>query len=230
MEQKESIRKPRTRRGFLQNAVGAGVVVASGGLAGAGLGGPYSLGLLEAHAQDVPTILNAATTGEALAATLHHAVVTRATFHIDEPARVSLQHMLAADLHHHDVLESLGGRTQARQFYLPGSLLSDAGVFVQTSLTIEGAIAGAYVAAAHRFAVLGQPLLAAMAARHGANTAQHLSLIGHLAGLPYEHTTPVGVEASDLAAVLAPYLTAGRDVMGPLRFPSAARRRVVLGG
>jgi len=228
MEQKDSIRKPSTRRGFLRNAAGVSVVVASGGLVGAALEGPYGLGPIEAQAQDIPTILDVATTGEALAATLHHAVVTRATFHIDDPARASLQHLLASDLQQYDVLRSLGGRSQARQFYVPRRLLSDASVFVQTSLTIERAIAGAYVAATHRFAVLGQPLLAVMAARHGANAAQHLSLIGHLAGLPYDATTPIDAATPALETVLTPFLAAGRDVTGPLRFPSEALRRAAV--
>lgn len=225
MEQEESTRTPSTRRGFLQNAVGAGVVVASGGLASAAFGDLSGFGPLEAHAQDVLTIINLTATGEALAATLYHAVITRATFHIDEMARLSFQHMIASDLHHYDVLQSLGGQTLTRQFYLPRRLLSDASVFAQTSLTLETAIVGAYVAATHHFAVLGRPSLAATAARQGANAAQHQSLIGHLAGLPYAYT-PAATDSgktSDLASVIEPFLTNGRDMMGPLRCPSRGR-------
>jgi len=234
MGPEQSIQTTSTRRGFLQSAVevGAGITAANAGVTAAGFVGLFGFGPAEAHAEDAATILDLAATAETLAATFYYTAITGATFRIDEQALAHLKLTMDAELHHLDIVRSLGGASLREQFYLPDRLLADASVFVTTSLTIETALAGAYVAATHQLAALGQPLLAATAAQLGASAAQHLTLIGGLAGLaPRGQTLPAAGfrRVSDATPALAPFLAGGAGFNGPVHVPSARQYRVALG-
>jgi len=174
--------------------------------------------------EDVATIVNLITTAEMLAVTFYYATLTGATFHIHERAVESLTVAMDAEMRHLDTLRSLNGRSMRDHFYLPDRMLSDARVFVNTGVTIETTLAGAYVAATRQFAVRGRPLLAATAALHAASAAQRLTLIGHLAGLPAQDltmSTPAFHHVSDAARALAPFFVGGTGFSGPIGFPSA---------
>jgi len=234
MELEQSTQTTNTRRGFLQSAaeVGVGIGAASAGMTAASFGGILGLGPAVAHAEDGGAILDLAATAETLAVTFYYTALTGATFRMDERALAHLKLTMDAGLHHLEILRSLGGRSLREQFYLPERLLADASVFVATSLTIESALADAYVAATHQFAALGQPALAATAAQLGASAAQHQTLIGQLAGLtPVGQTLPAAGfrRVSDATPVLAPFLAGGSGVEGPVRFPSTRQYRAALG-
>ncbi len=239
MGREQGARPLRTRRGFLNSAAvaGAGVTAASV-MATTGIGtvadlaeaagGPVAGGPVE----DVAAIVNLIATAETLAVTFYYTALTGATFHIDERAVASLAVVMDAEMGRLDTLRSLGGRSLNDRFYLPDRMLSDARVFVDAGLTIEATLAGAYLAATHQFAALGRPPLAATAARHAASAAQHLTLIGHLAGLaPHDVARPAPAfrRVADAAPALTPFLTKSAGYSELARIPSARQYRAALG-
>jgi hypothetical protein len=231
MTVEQSDRSARSRRNFLRGAVCVGGGIGAVSFARAfGVGGAQAA---DAFENDIATILNLATTAETLAVTLYYTVLTNATFQIGEDATEYLKLAMDAELHHLQILGALGGRALTQQFYMPQRIHADASVFVNTGLQAETVFAGAYLAATHRFAVLGQPHLAATAAQHGASEAQHLTLIRHLAGMvPNDLTMPAPLftHESDAALALAPFLQGGAGFAEPLSFPSSDKLQVALGG
>ncbi|MBK9711974.1 MAG: ferritin-like domain-containing protein [Kouleothrix sp.] len=227
MAQEQSDGKLRTRRNFLKTAVGVG-----GGLTVANFGGVFGIGSAEIAASDVSAIVNLAATAEALAVTLYYAVIAGATFYIGEQAIENLKLAMDAEMHHLQILQSLGGRPLTWQFHLPERMATDADVFVDTALKAETAFAGAYLAATHQLAVLGQPRLAATAAQHGASEAQHLMVMRHLAGFgPSDLTLPEPIfrQVSDALPTLAPFLKGGGGYRGPVSFPSPDSYQAAIG-
>jgi hypothetical protein len=145
----------------------------------------------------------------------------------------SLKRVMDAEMHHLQILQSFGGVSLAQQFYMPDRVLTDASTFVDTSLKTEKVSAGAYLAATHQFAVLGQPKLAATAAQHGASEAQHLTQIAHIAGLHASDLSlpaPLFYQMSDSIPALAPFLKGGAGFVGPLHCPSQSEYQAALGG
>lgn len=136
-------------------------------------------------------LLPLAATAEALTVTLYHHALTEARFQLQADAHAQLAYVLQAEQSHLDLLAALGGEPLHRSFNLPADLTWDARCFAETALHLEQVCAGAYLAATHQFAALGQPELAATAAQLGASESQHLVLLSHLAGLgPREVTLP----------------------------------------
>ena len=231
MTAEQSDHGARTRRSFLRGAVGVGGGIGAASFVHAfGVGGAQAA---EATENDIATIINLATTAETLAVTFYYTTLANATFHVGEDATEYLKLAMDAEMHHLQILHALGGRSLAQQFYMPQHMHSDASVFVDTGLRAETVFAGAYLAATHRFAMLGQPQLAATAAQHGASEAQHLTLIRHLAGMvPNDLTlpTPLFAHEADAAPALAPFLQGGAGFDAPAVFPSPERLQAVLGG
>ena len=228
MAREQSERSARGRRGFLKSSVGVG-----GGLAAASFIGAFGLGGADAPADDLATIVNLAATAETLAVAFYYAVLAGATFHIGEDDAERLKLVMDAEMHHLQILQSLGGRSLTERFYLPARVLSDARTFVDTGLRAETVFAGAYLAATHQLAALGQPALAATAAQHGASEAQHLTLIGHVAGLgPRQLTLPAPLyyHTSDALPELAPFIKGGAGFGQPASFPSPGQYQSALGG
>lgn len=215
----------RTRRTVLRGLTGA--------LAAASFGQAFGKGAAQASATlDHASLLDLAATAEALMVTFYHQALSGAAFRVEEGPAEHLRAMLDAELHHLHLLESLGGRPLTRQFFLPGDVLTDAGAFVDTGLHLEATLTGAYVAATHQFAALGQPELAATAAQLGAGEAQHLTLLSGLAGLGPSDlalpTTPFR-QVADATPALAPFLRGGSRTLGPLSLPAGEQIRALLG-
>lgn len=206
-----------TRRGFLNGAAGVGVGIAAAGFSDIlGTGAARASGL---SGHDAGAILDLAATAETLAIAFYQAALDGAAFHIDGKARTQLKMAMDAERGHLRTVRSLGGTALQQRFYLPDRLLQDASVFVNTGLKLETALAGAYLAATRQFAELGQPALAVTAASLGASEAQHLTLLGHLAGLSPDDltlSTPSFRRASDALPVLAPFLSGGAGFFGPV--------------
>jgi hypothetical protein len=207
--------EPRpTRRRFLHSAAGVGA-----GITAAGLVGLLDVTSTDVRAEDVPALINVATSAETLAVTFYSTVLMRASFHIEEPARQQLTQVLDAERAHLRALRSLGGHTLRVRVYLPEHLLSDASVFVNTGVTIETALVALYLAATQRSAARTQARLALMAAQYGADDAQHLALLGHLAGLsPHglAGPTPTVDRLSEAVAALKPFFQGGAGFTGPV--------------
>lgn len=220
----------RARRGFLKRSAAVG-----GGIAAAGF--IHAFGLGPANAADIDgdlaTIINLATTAETLAVTFYHAAITRAAFLIDDQDMDSLRRIMDAEMHHLQILQSFGGASLTQQFYMPDRALTDARTFVNTGLQAETVFAGAYLAATHQFAVLGQPKLAATAAQHGASEAQHLTLLSHIAGIRASDLSlpaPMFYQVSDAQPALAPFLEGGAGFGALVRYPAPSEYSSALGG
>ncbi|BDP44582.1 hypothetical protein DAETH_45510 (plasmid) [Deinococcus aetherius] len=204
----------RTRRSLLRGLAGT--------LALAGFGQAFGQGRDEMPSLDHAAVLDLAATAEALAVTLYHQVLSAASFRVNEDTAEHLRSVLDAEVQHLQVLRSLGATPLTPRFYLPGELLKDASVFVDTALHLETVFTGAYVAATHEFAQRGQPELAATAAQIGASEAQHLTLLSQLAGLgPGNLTLPAAdfCRVADAGPALAPFLKGQPGSVGPVTAP-----------
>lgn len=181
---------------------------------------------------DVATIANLAATAETLAATSYFGTLTQAGFSISDEAAMYLKYALSAELYHLAILQSLGGKALANEFYIPAAFLSDFNVNVQTFIAAETAFTGAYLAATRRFAELGQPRLAATTAQHAATEAEHLALTRDIGGLlpnPNALPAPIYYNVSDAVPTLTPFLKGGEGFIGPVAFPGVDAINAYLG-
>jgi len=184
-------------------------------------------------AQDsVATIANLAATAETLAATSYFGTLNLAGFSISDQARTYLKLALSSELYHLAILQSLGGRSLANQFYIPEKFLTDFAVNTATFIAAETAFTGAYLAATRRFAELGQPRLAGTTAQHAATEAEHLALtrlIGGFVPNPNGLPAPIYYNVSDAVGTLTPFLTGGPGWIGPVAFPGVDAINAFLG-
>ncbi|MDZ4717906.1 MAG: hypothetical protein SH847_05505 [Roseiflexaceae bacterium] len=211
-----------SRRTFLKGTAGIG-----GGIAMASFTSMF--GLKDALAagsfdnQDsVETMANLAATAETLAATSYYYTILNNPLGFSDAAISYLKLAMSSELYHLKVLQSLGGKSLAQQFYTPANFLSDLAVNTATFTTAETAFTGAYLAATRRFAELGQPRLAATTAQHAATEAEHLALqrlIGGQVPNPNALPAPIFYNVSDAIPVLAPFLQGGSGFVGPVPFP-----------
>jgi hypothetical protein len=209
-----------SRRSLLK-ATAAGI----GGVGLASFGG--AMGVSAAEGGDDPqTILNLAATAETLAVTFYYSAITAAQFDLDDADVAYLKAALLAEKYHLDFLTANGGKSLTDKFYVPATLLSDPGVFVQVGTTAETAFVGAYLAATRRFADLGLPRLAATTAQHAVSEGQHLALIRAIGGLLPNNLAlplPIYLDVSNAVPTLAPFLQGGQGFIGPVGMPSAAQ-------
>lgn len=209
--------------------------VTAAGVGGVGLASfAGAMGVSAAEGGDDPqTILNLAATAETLAVTFYHAAITAAEFDVDDEAVAYLQAALLAEKYHLDFLTANGGKSLTDKFFVPSTLLSDPGVFVQVGTTAETAFVGAYLAATRRFADLGIPRLAATTAQHAVSEGQHLALIRDIGGLLPNNLAlplPIYLDVSNAVPTLAPFLQGGQGFIGPVSAPSAAMITSAAGG
>ena len=215
------------RRSFLKGVAGVG-----GGIAAASFAGALGASAAEGG-DDVQTILNLAATAETLAVTHYYSALTTRTFDLAEDDVVYLKYALDAEQQHLDFLNANGGKALTQQFFVPASLLSDAGLFVQVTTQAETAFVGAYLAATRRFADLGNPRLAATAAQVACVEAQHLALARDIGGLVPNDISlalPVYFNVSDAVPTLAPFLKGGDGFIGPVSYPSRDKIMAALDG
>jgi hypothetical protein len=155
----------------------------------AGVGGTaaaiFAAGLFGdvAHAQapagdDPQTILNLASTAEALAVTAFHSIITASTFYAGLAPHYQnyLRSALSQEQAHFDFLVANGARPLANQFFFPNGILSNLGLYVYVTDVLEGVFIGAYLASVRRFAELGRPDLAWTAASVMGIEAEHKAL------------------------------------------------------
>jgi hypothetical protein len=181
---------------------------------------------------EVATIANLAATAETLAATSYIGTLTQAGFSISNQHREWLRLALSSELYHLAIVQSLGGRSLANEFYIPANFLSSLAVNTQTFIAAETAFTGAYLAATRRFAELGQPRLAATTAQHAATEAEHLALtriIGGFVPNPNALPAPIYYNVSDAVPTLTPFLTGGPGFIGPVQFPGVQAIEAFLG-
>jgi len=212
-----------SRRNLLK--VGVGTTAAA--IFAAGLFGD------EAHAQapagdDPQTILNLASTAEALAITSFHSIITQSTFfrNLAPVYQNYLRSALTQEQVHFDFLVANGARPLANRFFFPNGILQNLALYVFVTDVLEGVFVGAYLASVRRFAELNRPDLAWTAssvmgieAEHKAlNRAMGIDQAGSAGGTndgmrnsptrePFEPATLFQV--SQAVPVLGPVLTGG---------------------
>jgi len=84
---------------------------------------------------------------------------------------------------HYHFLASVGAAETATAYSIPERGLADRAGFVEALIALEAISVGAYMAAARRFAELGEPRLVEVAYQMGAVDAQHEALSRHLLGI-----------------------------------------------
>lgn len=222
-----------TRRNALKRG-GLMAAAASAGFAGIFAGGDVAFAAPKKTAHDrmddVATIANLAATAETLAATSYFGTLAQGGFSLTNFQRQYLALAMDAELHHLEILQSLGGKALVSEFYIPEKFLSDLNVNVQTFIAAETAFTGAYLAATRRFAELNQPRLAATTAQHAATEMEHLALTRLVGGLipnPVTLARPIYYNVSDAVPTLTPFLTGGAGFIGPVKFPGIAAVRAL---
>ena len=163
-----------SRRNMLK-AVGVGSSVAAFSV-GLGLSDVASA---QAPAGDDPqTILNLASTAEALAITAFHSIITASTFYggLAPHYQNYLKSALSQEQAHFDFLVASGAKPLANQFFFPNGILQNLGLYVYVTDVLEGVFIGAYLASVRRFAELGRPDLAWTAASVMGIEAEHKAL------------------------------------------------------
>jgi hypothetical protein len=220
-----------SRRTFVKGAAGLGGGIAAASYASA-MG--ISTAFASHNTNDEPqTILNLAATAETLAVTHYYSALTARTFDLSDADVLYLKNALDSEQKHLDFLMANGGQSLTQQFFVPATLLSDAGVFVQVTTTAETAFVGAYLAATRRFAELGNPRLAATAAQVACVEAQHLALARDIGGLVPNDISlalPIYYNVSDAVPTLAPFLKGGEGFIGPVAYPGKDKVMAALGG
>ncbi len=219
------LNSPVSRRSMLKRS---GLIAAGASLGFAGLFAGAEDAMAQRRAtnhdrmDDVATIANLAATAETLAATSYYGTLAQGSFSLSNFQRQYLALAMSSELWHLDILESLGGRALAQEFYIPEKFLTDLATNVQTFIAAETAFIGAYLAATRRFAELNQPRLAGTTAQHAATEAEHLALTRLVGGFipnPNALPAPIYYNVSDAGPTLAPFLTGGSGFIGPVKFP-----------
>jgi hypothetical protein len=127
-------------------------------------------------------MLNIAATAEALGITFYYHGIQSGFFpQLSQPQQWYLQAALDEERNHLNFLQSNGGLPAATNFFFPDSTFSDKAVFLNVLDTLENLFIGAYLAATRRFAELGQPLLAEIAAQILGVESEH-RILGRIMG------------------------------------------------
>jgi len=141
-----------------------------------------ALGVSEAEAQtagdDPQTILNLASTAEALAVTAFHSIITLSDFYgrLQPVFQNYLKSALAQEQAHFDFLVAAGAKPLANKFFFPEGILQNLALYVYVTDVLEGVFIGAYLASVRRFAELNRPDLAWTSASVMGIEAEHKAL------------------------------------------------------
>jgi hypothetical protein len=138
--------------------------------------------------ETVAEMLNIAATAEALGITFYYQGIQSSFFpQLSQPQQWYLQAALDEERNHLKFLLSKGALPPATTFFFPDSAFSDKQVFLSVLDTLENVFIGAYLAATRRFAELGQPVLAEIAAQILGVEAEHRILGRIMGGEPKPH-------------------------------------------
>ena len=127
---------------------------------------------------DPQTILNLASTAEALAITAFYSIITLSEFfpRLAPHYQNYIRSAVAQEQAHYDFLVASGARPLANKFFFPNGILENLVLYVYTTDVLEGTFIGAYLASVRRFAELGRPDLAWTAASVMGIEAEHKAL------------------------------------------------------
>ncbi len=217
-----------SRRNFLRS----GALLSTISVLGLG----QAFGVSAADGDDIPTMLNIAATAETFACTHYYRAIT-AKIRFTTPQLAYVKAALEEELIHLEYLNANQGKALATSFFFPTGTFNSPSSFATVSAVAETVFVAAYLAAARRFAELGQPLLAATAAQIAVVEGQHLALVRQTAGeLPNNiaYGEPQFFNVSDAVAVVQPLLTGQTGGLGPMEktsvdYPGADKIRALLG-
>ncbi len=139
--------------------------------------------------EDIQTIIDIAATAESLAVTLYGHVIESAQnggYDTEIPAAVVgvLVSARAAEQYHLEYLLNAGAKPLTQEFTVPDpALLTSTQLIFDTAVQLETAFVAAYMAAAHRFAELGQTDLVRTAMEVAAVEGEHRVLAAYVAGV-----------------------------------------------
>ncbi len=127
---------------------------------------------------DPQTIINLASTAEALAVTAFHSIITLSNFYggLRPVYQNYLKSALTQEQAHFDFLVAAGARPLANKFFFPNGILENLGLYVFVTDVLEGTFIGAYLASVRRFAELNRPDLAWTSASVMGIEAEHKAL------------------------------------------------------
>jgi hypothetical protein len=212
-------------------AAGAGSGVAAAGIA-ALLGAPVARAQLEDSQDEAQTILNLAATVEALAVTAYYHAVRANPLGLGDADLRTLRLALSAEQYHLELLQAAGGDPIASAFYFPEAAFTDGAVCTSALTALETVALGAYLAAARRFAELGEARLAAQAAQHAASEAEHLAIVRLLGGVvpnPNGLPAPIYYSVSDAVPTLVPAIQGAPGFGDAIGLPPTDAVRMLAG-
>lgn len=175
---------------------------------------------------DLQTIINLASTAELFATTHYLAAINAAAdLGLDDAQVAYMKAGFLAEQDHLELLKSLGAVPVVTEFYVPGNLFSDIGVFTATTEVAETAFTSAYLAAVRIFSKSTDTTpYAVTCAQIAAVEQTHLALIRQIGkklanNTSYAQYTLYNV--SSAVPVLQPFLDGSGDgFVGPVAAPS----------
>ncbi len=185
-----------------------------------GFSGLFGLRPLFAADDDVATIVNVAATAETFATTHYYRALSEPGLKASDDVKKYFAAAMYAELVHLQFLQSNGGKSLADKFYFPVGTFKDVPTLGAITAVAETVFVGAYIAAAHRFAELGNADLAAIAAQVGIVEGQHLLFVRQIAGEKLPNNQVLGgaifQAVSDAVPVVSPLLDGKKPASGPL--------------
>jgi rubrerythrin len=177
--------------------------------------------------ESIANILNTAATAEALGITFYYQGIQSSFFpQLSQAQQWYLQAALDEERNHLNFLQSQGALPSATNFFFPDSAFSDKNVFLSVLDVLENLFIGAYLAATRRFAELGQPILAEIAAQIMGVEAEHRILGRIMAAEPKPHDLCMQRAQytclNDAGPVLAGFLQAAPGNTQPAALPTEA--------
>ena len=213
-----------SRRDLIKGALVGGAAVSFSGIFG------YS-DVFAQDGDDVQTILNLAATAETFACTHYYTALTESTIPLDAGEISIIKGFLDAELQHLEFLNANGGQTLVTEFYTPANVFNDRVQFSLTTEQAEFAFIGAYMSAVRRFAELGNPLLATVAAQVGAVEQEHLALVRQIGGRRPNNQSIARapfMNTSEVVPILQPFLEGAANFDGPVSFPGSDAIRDII--
>jgi hypothetical protein len=175
---------------------------------------------------DLPTILNLASTAELFATTHYLAAINGAAdLGLDDAQVAYMKAGFLAEQDHLELLMSLGGEPVATEFYVPETLFSDLALFSQITEVAETTFVGAYLAAVRIFSKSEETTpFAVTSAQIAAVEAEHRALVRQIGSRLANNTSYAQYtlyNVSSAVPVLQPFLDgSGEGFVGPVAPPT----------
>jgi hypothetical protein len=183
----------------------------------------FGLSVAGAAADDVKTIVTVAATAETFATTHYYRILSEKGLSLTATEKTYMLAALEAEFLHLQFLQANGGASLQDKFFFPKGTFGDKKTLGTVTAIAETVFVGAYVAAAHSFAVLGAPDLSAVAAQVAVVEGQHLLFMRQLSDEKVPNNLaladPIFQNVGDAVPVVTPLLDGKTPASGPLAVP-----------